>query len=306
MVTPLQEKLVNAFLASHHGVISLRDARSLGLTDEQVKWNLRTGRWTAIHRGIYRRAGDAPAPEGRLLAACLAAGRGAVASHTSAAWLWQLIEDAPASPTVTVTGRRSERLAGAQQHRHRDLDESRVLVRRSIPVTDPIRTLADLGEVAGPVVVDDAVDRALARRLVTVEGLEREVRRLARPGRRGVAQLRSSLARRGFGAPPHPSVLESRTLRLLRGWGIVPVGTEAEVCDGRYRVDFLLRPGVALEVDGFAFHWSPEAKAADSRRRNDLRLAGVVVIEADWVTVTRYPERLRPAVVAALTLGVGA
>jgi hypothetical protein len=305
MVSPLQEKLINAFLASHHGVISRHEARSLGLTEEQVKWNLRTGRWVRIHRGIYRRAGEAAGPEARLLAACLAAGREAVASHASAAWLWQLVRAAPERPTVTVAPGRSDQLAGVQQHRRRDIDATRILIRRSIPVTDPIRTLADLGDVVEAEVLDEAIDRALAGRLITVEGLEREVERLHQHGRRGVRHLRLALDRRGFRGAPHPSVLESRTLRLLAGCGVVPIGTEVVVCDGRYRLDMLLTPHLALEVDGYRFHWSPEAKAADSRRRNDLRLSGIIVIEADWITVVREPQRLQASVRAALGL-VGA
>ncbi len=62
----------------------------------------------------------------------------------------------------------------------------------------------------------------------------------------------------------------------------------------------LLRSGVALEVDGYAYHWSPEAKAADSRRRNALRVAGIFVVEADWVTVMRHPAELCDTVLAAL------
>jgi hypothetical protein len=125
---------------------------------------------------------------------------------------------------------------------------------------------------------------------------------LHRHGRRGVRHLRQALDRRGFRGVPHPSVLESRTLRLLKGCGIVPIGTEVVVCDGRYRLDMVLRPRLALEVDGYAFHWSPEAKAADSRRRNELRLSGIVVLEADWITVIREPQRLQATVLTAIGL----
>ena len=301
-MNPLQEKLVVAFMASHHGVITRGEALSLGLTEDQVRWHLRTGRWTRMHQGVYRRAGETAGPEARLYAACQAAGRGAVASHASAAWLWQLTTETPTRPAVTVARQRSRPPAGVEHHRRSDVDPARVLVRRGIAVTDPLRTLADLGEVVSAVALDDAVDRALAQQLVTVDGLDQEVARLQRRGRRGVGRLRAALDRRGLNGAPHPSVLESRTLRLLRRWRITPAGTEVVVLDGRYRLDVLLCPGVALEVDGYSFHWSPEAKAADSMRRNELRLAGIVVVEADWITVMREPHRLRATVRAALDL----
>jgi hypothetical protein len=298
----LQEKVLSAFFASHHGVITRAEALSLGITEEQLKWHLRTGRWAKMYRGLYRRAGETAGPEARLYAACLAAGRGAVASHASAAWLWELITEAPARPAVTVGRERSDHPAGIEHHRRSDIDPSRILVRRGIAVTDPLRTLADLGEVVDAAALDDAVDRALARRLVTVDGLDREVARLQRPGRRGVGRLRAALDRRGLNGAPHPSVLESRTLRLLHRWRIRPTGAEVVVHEGRYRLDVLLRPGLALEVDGYSFHWSPEAKAADSRRRNELRLAGIVVVEADWITVMREPHRFRASLQAAFNL----
>jgi hypothetical protein len=305
-VDPLRQKLLDAYLASHHGVISIDDARSPGITDDQVRWCLRTGRWATVHRGVYRRAGEAVGTEALLMAACLGAGPSAVASHASAAWLWRLVTTAPSRPSVTVAPTRSARLSGVDQHRRDDVDPSRILVRRGIPVTDPIRTLADLG--AGPEAgdLDDAIDRALSSKLITVDALTQEVARLARPGRRGVPRLRAALERRGLVAAPHPSVLESRTLRLLRRWGIRPIGVEVVACEGRYRLDVLLRPSVALEVDGYAYHWSPESKTADSRRRNELRLAGMLVIEADWLTVMREPRRLRAMVVATLGLAPAA
>jgi very-short-patch-repair endonuclease len=127
-----------------------------------------------------------------------------------------------------------------------------------------------------------------------------ELQRLARPGRRGVRALREAMKQRGLVQAPTASVLESRILRLLRQWGITPAGVEVVVGEGRYRVDVMLCAGLALEVDGYAFHWSPEAKAADSRRRNRLALQGVRVVEADWVTVMRRPEQLREEVESAM------
>jgi nucleoside-diphosphate kinase len=49
-VNRLQEKVVAAFLASHHGVLSRADAESLGMGDDQVDGCVRSGRWTVVHR----------------------------------------------------------------------------------------------------------------------------------------------------------------------------------------------------------------------------------------------------------------
>ncbi len=296
----LTRAVLDAYLAGHHGVISRRTALGLGLRRNQVEWCLSSGAWRTVYRGVYMVANQEVGPEARLVAACLAAGSSAVASHRSAAWLWGLMSEPPDRPTVTVAIPAKVRVSGIDVYRRGDLDAGRVIFRRGVSVTDPLRTLADLGEVVDERDLDDAIDRALAGRLLTVDGLEAEATRIGRQGRRGVMQLRFALQRRGLVQGPTASVLESRLLRLLKRWGVTPLAVEAVAGDGRYRLDVLLSPGLALEVDGYAFHWSPESKAADSRRRNRLALAGVRVIEADWVTVMRDPEGLRLTVEAAL------
>lgn len=297
---PLVRSVLSAYLAGHHGVITREKALELGLTKFQVERRLRDGTWRRLYRDIYQSADHADGPEARLLAACLVGGPSAVASHRSAGWLWGLLPSPPARAAVTVPRDRRPRWDVVEWHRRDDLDPERLLVHRGLPVTDPLRTIADLGEVLAGRDLEDVVDRGVARRLLRVDALDAEIGRLARPGRRGVPALRDALARRGLTGAPDPSVLESRLLRLLRRWGITPAGTEVVVCDGRYRIDVQLAPGLALEVDGYAYHWSPEAKSADSRRRNQLRHAGIRVIEADWVTVMHDPDSLRTTIEAAL------
>jgi very-short-patch-repair endonuclease len=70
--------------------------------------------------------------------------------------------------------------------------------------------------------------------------------------------------------------------------------------DGRYRIDFLIVPGLAVEVDGFAHHWSPEDKAYDDARRNRLRLSGLVVLVYDWRAVRFEERRLANEILDAL------
>jgi hypothetical protein len=151
----------------------------------------------------------------------------------------------------------------------------------------------DLAAVAEHSAVVDAVDRGLARKLITVEGLEAEIRRLSRHGRRGAGVLRKVLAQRGMISGPSASVLESRTLRLLRSGGIEPLAREMRMGpDGCYRIDFTLDPTVAMEADGYTYHRSAEAKAHDERRRNEIRLGGTFLLVYDWITITRDGRRV--------------
>ena len=276
---------------SQHGVVSRSELRLLGITDWAERTKVARGEWERAGKRVIRLAGVPITPEQRLMAACLEAGPSAAASHQSAAWLWDLVP-CPDRPAVTVARNLPPRIEGADVHRPLD-PPARVSVRRGIPCTDPLRTLVDLAGVCEPDLIDEAVDRALARRLGSVPALEAEIRRSARPGRTGVRSLREALRRRGMIGAPHPSVLESRALRLLHRIGIKPLAVEVKVGgDGRYRIDILLDPTVAMEVDGYTYHAAPELKAEDERRRNRIRMSGVFVLVYDWTEVLRDGRRI--------------
>jgi hypothetical protein len=279
-------------------VITRREALRLGLTSAQITYRLRTREWRPVHRGVYALAGTSLPPEGILRAAWAAAGPGAMASHRSAGWLWELLERPPTTPSLRLPPGSHRVVAGVELYR--SARRARPCRRAGILVTNPLSTLVDLATCVLPEELDDAIDVALARRLLRPSQLELVARPDSTSRRRGVGPLRHALENRGFLGAPGVSVLESRMLRLLKSWGIVPTSIEQWVCGGTYRVDFVLGPSVVLETDGYAFHSSPDAKAGDSRRRNDLRAAGYTVIEADWVTVVAQPQLLRTQIEAIL------
>ncbi len=259
------------------GVINSAQARSVGLTDGQVDQRVRSGAWRRWHPGVFHIAGAEESARARLVAGCIAAGPLAVASHLSAAWVLGLLSRPPALHAVTVPYNRRPRLAGIEVHRSRDLDPRRTRVSKAVPHTDAARTLSDLAAELSGDRMSLLVDRALSRGLVSSAELTCEVQRRSERGRKGPASLEALLLARGFTGGPEPSVLEAETLRLFEKSGIPVI--EREVLTGprgRYRIDFLLVPGLAVEVDGFAHHWSPEAKAYDEARRNQLRLGGPV------------------------------
>lgn len=277
--------------ANQFGLITRAQALGKGMTAGQIARASTSGAWVTVHPGVYRVAGSPVSPESELLAACLAGG-GALASHQSAAWLWRLMSRPPARPTVSVDRSARYRRPGIVIHRMRDLDLRLCSTWRGIRCTNPLRTLVDLAGVTSRRDLDDAVDRALATRIVTVEGIAAEIDRLSIQGRPGVDVLRQALSSRGYGEAPSPSVLESRTLRLLTGGGIRPVGVEVSVDDGRYRLDVVLSPGLAMEVDGYAYHASPQAMRRDLRRRRDLGRLGWTVLPFTWLDITRDGPRV--------------
>jgi hypothetical protein len=291
------------------GLATRAQVLEFGLTATQVRTALGQGRWLSPARGLYAMASWPDGPARRLLAGCLLTG--GVASHRSAAWLWALLRDEPDHISVSVDARQTPTVPAAKQrrpraretvpivhalpivvHRSRDLTNSCLSNWRGVPTTNPLRTLVDVAGDAPPALLNEALDAALSSRLVTVDGLIAEATRLKRPGRRGPAALLKCLTDRGFAGALSPSVLESRTLRLLAAAHIEVEGCEVVIRDLGYRLDIQITSQLFVEVDGYAYHWSPDQKRYDDARRNKLRLSGLTILVYDWHTVVNDPGRL--------------
>ena len=299
----MKERIDDRF-RRQYGVVSRAEALADGLSHRQIRYRVSSGLWIAPSPGVYRHAAHPVTPEQRILAAVLAAGPGAVASHQAAAYLWGLLDwrEARQRAAISVLASSHPRPYGFDVHRVADLEWARVRTWKGIDCTDPLRTLCDLGPVVNARVLDRAVDRGLATRLVDVKGLQAEVDRRSKPGRRGVGILRERLALRGFVGAPHPSVLESRTLSFLARHRLAVEQTEVvEGPDGEYRIDFSLSYPVMLEVDGYVWHYSPEHKARDDQRRNQLRLSGIELYVSNWRQIVREEAVLARTLRRAIT-----
>ena len=264
------------------GLITRAEARHLGMSDDQIRWRLRSGQWDEVYKGVFGSATIDVTPEQRLLAAVLAAGAGAIASFESAAWLWGLRDRPPERPTITVQAERRPRVRGVVVHRSSDLGPDDVHYCRGVRCASPMRAIVDLAPLVDEDELDAMVDRLLASKRGTVATLEGEISRRSGRGKRGARILDRSLRRRALIGAPAPSVLESKADRLFRSAGIRPLGSEVKTGDGWYRVDYVVACNVIVEVSGYAYHWSPEQHRRDEQRRNRLTLAGNVVLVYTW------------------------
>lgn len=275
---------------TQHGVVH-RD--QLAIPPRTVdKW-VAAGRLERIHPGVYRVAGSVETWEQRTMAAALASG--GVVSHRSAARLWDLCDDDVVEIAV-VEGH--PRLHGVVAHRSTDLSPKYVTRRRGIPVTNPMRTLVDLGAV-DKWAVADALERAVIARVCSVVAVERVLDEVARKGRRGAGVIRRVLDDRALGQARPDGLLEARFARLVREHRLPTPVFQHRVA--RYRVDFAY-PGsmIAIEVDGFEVHASPAALQADLERQNHLVAAGWTVLRFTWRDVVRRPARVAQQVDALL------
>jgi very-short-patch-repair endonuclease len=293
-----EERRVRVWLAGHYGVVSRREALALGLTNAQIASRLRSSRWEVVCRGVYHLSGAPMTPLSRLRAAVLLGGSGCAVSHRSAAWLWGIAQptdtiDALQDATITAPRSRSARISGVEVVRSRH--PVRVVMRSGLPCTDPIRTIVDCAAGVTAEELDDLVDRALAHKIVPHQRLVKAV--AASPEfrhHRGRPFLLARFRARGVTGSPHPSVLESRMGRLLRGQRIPR--PKAEVwwgADRRYRLDFAFpQLRLVIEVDGYAAHFTPERQRYDRRRDRALNRAGWTVVRYDWWEVTYDSARV--------------
>lgn len=138
---------------ARHGIFTRSHALAAGLTDAHIEQHLTTGAWQPVFHSAYRVTGAPTTWQGTLLAACWAGGFRAVASHRSAAALYELAGSREQVAEITCPRWRRARHPGVEVHETKALDPIDMTVVDGIPVTTAERTLFDLGAVCSPLVV---------------------------------------------------------------------------------------------------------------------------------------------------------
>jgi len=232
--------------------------------------------------------------EGRLQAALLYAGPGAILSHTTAGWVWEILDTPPSRIHLTVSGRRRS-LPAIRIHRTRFLDATR---HRGFPVTKIARTLRDLAWVLPGPQLRLLLAEADYRGLLDAHHVYRVLGR----GRHGSAALRQALEAHMPELARTYSVLEQRFLELCERSGIelpeVNVHVEGMLVDTVWREE-----RVAVELDGHAAHALRARIENDRRRELVLRAAGFLVLRYTWQQVTLQPDRVVADLRASLARG---
>jgi Transcriptional regulator, AbiEi antitoxin/Protein of unknown function (DUF559) len=136
---------VASIAGRQHGVITTAQLAEVGIDKYRLDKRVRAGRLHRLYRGVYAVGHRSLSWRGRWLAAVLAAGDGAVLSHTSAVALWEFLRpiQGPVHVTVDAAVRRKHRPA-LVVHRSRTLTRRDVTRRHGIAVTSPSRTIEDV------------------------------------------------------------------------------------------------------------------------------------------------------------------
>jgi very-short-patch-repair endonuclease len=275
--------VLNDHLRRHDGVVTLAQARRLGIDRHTVHRQVRSGKWRQCARGVYF-VDDRPFTDSaRVRAAVWSYGVRAAASGLAAAFWLELTRFAPDVVEVTVPRDSNGRKRAGSRVRRRDLAAVDIVERRGLRATALPLTVVEAAvrQRGGVKLMDSALLRDVELRDLWAAHL-RNKGRYGSPASRLLLQAASDGAR---------SVAERLLLTILRDAGITGWQTNYPV--GGYKVDVGFPAAkVAIEVDGFAFHSGPVEFQIDRERQNAIALLGWQVLRFTWLDLTEYPQRV--------------
>jgi very-short-patch-repair endonuclease len=271
--------VVDELASGQLGLVTYEQLRSAGSTRATLRGLVAGGALITVHRHVYVVAGAPESYERTVLAAVLAAGKLAYASHETAAQLWDLPGPGPTALEVTAVYERCPEVVGVRIHRSGLLTESDACVRRGVPVASVERTIVDLSSRLSLSDLGRLVDDALRRRLTTVVRIHSAAARLCPAPGRSQKKIAQALERR---VGETESVLEDFVCAAIARFELpAPVSQHEILVNGRRRRIDLSYPELkaALEAKGFEYHGMRSRFDEDAHRSNDLRLAGWQVLE---------------------------
>lgn len=294
---------ISSHLRAHHGVISRSEASAFGLTDNQINYRTRQGKWVRIQPNVYRLSGAPPTWLGDARAIALSSN--GLVSHRAAARLWAIDGFDREGLEVTVERGAPERSWVRRLHTTTQMHLAEPTVRRGVPVTGLTRTILDVAAVVSMTRLHTTVDAVLRNHQTTWQELYSVLTIHSRRGRNGCGPLRALLEER-YGEVVVPDSAWNRMVgRLLTAGGLGEPVYEHPVADrsGKFiaRVDLAYpEHRVAVECDSVRFHLNAASFRSDRIRVNRLQNLGWTVLSFTWKDYADTPSELTRTVAAAL------
>jgi very-short-patch-repair endonuclease len=284
--------------------------RAIGIRDGAIDHAIATGRLHRVFRGAYSLGGAHVNERGRLRAATLACGDGAVVSHRSAGALLKLLSEGPAVIDVIAPPSRGREIDGIRFHRVRPPRREEIGTVDGIPCTSPARTLVDLAGVVSDWTLHGTFERAAQRRLLEIPAIEASID----PGRRGVRSLRTLVEEWRRAAPVAKkgrlkSPLEAKVLPLLLRRDLIAplLNAPVEIANGRIEVDFLWpEQRLVVEADSRDFHGTAVAFERDRWRDRELMRAGYATLRVTHHQAEREAEAVVETIASRISYSAAA
>jgi hypothetical protein len=263
---------IDAIASSQWSLVTRQQLVEAKLTRSEIGTLLRTRALRAIRLGVYATFGSVSEWRQDLMAAVLYYGGDAIASHSSAARLWEYVHRPEDALELTLMADFTPRARGL--HRTTILPDDDRAVRADIPCTSFERTLCDCTTLLSPFQLGRVLDDGLRRGVASLEKLQQCAARLdSGPGRK-LTIVKELLAHRDASFNPGGSASELDVLlRVIREAGLPePVQQHPIWANGhRYVVDFAWpERRVFAEYYGLAVHSGASSVAYDSQRLTDL------------------------------------
>jgi very-short-patch-repair endonuclease len=280
---------IAALAERQHGAVARHQLLALGLHPRAIDRRIAAGRLHVLYRGVYAVGDRCLPPLGRLMAAVLASGRSAVASHRSAAMLHELRPYQGQPHVSAVPGARPR---PGIQLTQAELEPDEITVVQCIPTTTVARTLLDLGAVDGRL-VDKAVRQA---EFLGVFDLCEVARLLERyPRRRGTARLRKAIHAAADSEVRTRSDMEDAFHALVLDANLPrpEINDTVELGEITIEADAVWRDArLIVELDSRQAHATHYAFEADRERDRLAALEGWTVIRITWRQLVEKPRRL--------------
>jgi Transcriptional regulator, AbiEi antitoxin/Protein of unknown function (DUF559) len=287
---------VETFAARQRDLVTRDQMHRLGLSDKRIASWVRRGRIRRVLPGVYVVGQPQLGERGRIHAAVLACGPGAVASHRSAAFLLEIGERSPRVVDVIVPGQRGRKVDGIRVHDVPNPAPHELRLVDGILCTSAARTIVDLAGTYGEQDLNETFERAATENRLDLPAIETVLD--AVPRRRGAPCLR----------------------RVIEGWR--PVAETANFADARSLFEVKLLPLVAaaklpmplvnapvrtlervlevdllwpdqrfvVEADSRRHHAIEVAFERDRRRDHELMDIDHTVLRVTWHEAEREPE----------------
>jgi very-short-patch-repair endonuclease len=295
-IRPVDGERLRRLARRQFGVFTRAQARECGFTPYQVRRRIADGEWQVVLGRSLAFAELRITPLVRDRAAQLSI-PGSILGGASAARTWQI--PVPDDRPCLYVGRHGgTRLAGVRLI-YASPDPKDVSLFQGLPTVGKAAAIVDCLQHLPEAAATTLLDRALQRRWIDIEDLARRIRR--RTGRVGSPKLTRLLAGVRGG---ERSTAERRFTGLLRRAGIGGWRANVAIHDDRGLIGeadvAFIAERLVIEIDGWAFHTTPERFQRDRARQNRLVAAGWTVVRFTWKDLTDRPDYVLATVAALL------
>lgn len=305
-----QHAKLRELMARSRFVASRRELLAHGFSDVRIRSWKASGRLIRLFHGVYSYGRDIETRESAWRAALLAAGPGSALTGRSALEALGAVRLRPRIPDAIEVATEADR-AGERRGLSPALRRTRVKVvrrgfeagdvrrRDGLELTRPPWALIDFAVTASERELRFAFLELCRLRLFGERDVAYGFRRVT--GRRGARKLKPLL---GLWVPELKRVRSVLEGSFLLAWSerALPVPAVNEKAFG-YEVDCLWRErGLALELDGDAFHTDPIARRRDLAKTRHLESKGLRVIRVTWREFMADPDETVDRVARELDL----